>query len=462
MSWNRYYRKTLSRRSMLRGLGASAGGLFLTPFLGQLRAEAQGLPARQKLIFVVKGNGFSRTVSRRGLGSTVQESSIGSNWLEAMPHAFSWEPWADRVAYLDGLANKMGPGQGAGHRSHYYALISRPYRGSGGPGGISIDEYLGQRVGGNSVFPVLRLGSEGPGRGLDSGSSAAGAGTPLPVQNDPVAAYRELFGVAADDPDLRAAFEEKGLVMDALRQQARAASQRLNGEDRWKLERYLFSIETFQTQHQQLSQLGEYLGTCAPPPPNVGDAEDLGTLFEKQANVAAGALICGLTDIVVLTVGNKEPFAQYLSWGFGPAHTMGHGKGETGSRPGGVAGLALTAGEINKRVGDLILGPLAASQGKSPAEFPDNTTVIHLNDNGEAHHSKYDLWPVIIAGDFGGRIRTGGRAIQYPDPGRHEGYGSLNQLWNTVAHGMGAPTDDFAVDSAIPKNKRGTLSELAL
>ncbi|MEL6545262.1 MAG: DUF1552 domain-containing protein, partial [Myxococcota bacterium] len=322
MSWDRY-RRTLNRRTILRGLGTSAAGLFLSPMLGRVDAQASGAPAAQRLVIIKKGNGFHRVFNYRKTENQVLDEPIASGWLDNMPHVYSWESVRDRVVYVDGLANKMGAGQVAGHRAKYYALTCRPYLGSNGPSGESIDEYIAQRRNDNVVFPVLRLGAEGGNRGLDFAGSAAALGSPLPSQNDPSEAYRELFGVASEDPDLRAAFEEKGLLMTAIREEARRAEQSLVGEEKWKLQRYLFSIDTFQQQHAQLTQLGDYLETCKPNAPVVEELDN-GTALEKMAPIAASALICGLTNIVVMNVGDLDQFGRYGAWGFGGGHSMGH------------------------------------------------------------------------------------------------------------------------------------------
>ncbi|MEL6543617.1 MAG: hypothetical protein AAFQ82_03265 [Myxococcota bacterium] len=90
----------------------------------------------------------------------------------------------------------------------------------------------------------------------------------------------------------------------------------------------------------------------------------------------------------------------------------------------------------------------------------DNTTFIHINDNGEEHHSKYDRWPVVMMGDFGGRLRAGGRRVLYPDPTRFSDHRSLNQFWATVAYGMGIENPQFALDPTLAKNRPGVLDEL--
>jgi len=330
--------------------------------------------------------------------------------------------------------------------------------GGSSPGGPSVDFFLGQKLGGGQVFDVLRLGGEGPGRGLANVNSAAGASTPLAHQCDPAEAWSELYGVAADDPDDRAAFEERGALLDSISSEVQRAEQLLLGDERWKFQRYLYAVETFQTRQQRLLSRRDRLAQCAPAMPLVTGADDVGTTFEMQAALAGAALICGLTEIVVLSVATANQFGQFAAWGFGGAHSIGHGKGATETRPGGGAVQVQIQAEVTQRITDQILLPLA-DVPEGDGSMLDNTTVVYLNDNAEHHHSKYDSWPAYMVGDFGGRLNPGGRLIEYPNL-RQSNFRGLNQLWNTVCYGMGIEKDDWAVDPLVQHNRRGLLDEL--
>ena len=71
----------------------------------------------------------------------------------------------------------------------------------------------------------------------------------------------------------------------------------------------------------------------------------------------------------------------------------------------------------------------------------DHTLIVWTNDNGEAHHARYQRWPVVLIGGAALGLRSG-RYIRYPAKGT-AGARSLADLWNTVCHLMGEPRDDF-------------------
>ena len=148
MSWKTYHDRVASsgRRRFLRGVGMTAGGLFLAPFLRQLEAEASGI-TRKKLVIVVEGNGYYGFNNWTGL--TQHSPTIASlgNLQSDLPQAGALEPYRAKVVALNGLANKQGAGLGAGHRSHWYPLTCLPYYGGSAPGGPSVDSMIGDALG---------------------------------------------------------------------------------------------------------------------------------------------------------------------------------------------------------------------------------------------------------------------------------------------------------------------------
>jgi hypothetical protein len=462
MSWKKFYDRKPDRRSFLKGVALSGAGMFLAPLLGQMQAEASGLPARKRVVFVVEGNGFYGWPT--GWTRLNQRDPIITpldNLAEQAPFCAALEPWKDRIACLNGLDNKQGAGLHAGHYAIWYALSCMPYlSGSSLPGGITIDQAIANHIGATDVFSSVRLGVASS-TALKPTCSAAGPGSPLPHQHDPVAAYKEIFGAASSDPELRAAFVERGKLLDYLTEDINRVMPKLAAEERWKFERYLYSVETFQQRQAALDAVKDSLDACLPATPGawpVSPADMAATdRLAVQFDLATQAMICGLTHVAVIGVGNG-PNAQKIDfspWGFGGRHTMGHGSGETPNRPGGSAGLAEVTNEVNKHVANMIQALEAMPEGEG--NMFDNTTIVYINDNGSEHHAKYDNFPVMLCGELGGALNLGGRMIEYPNREQPTTRG-LPQLWNTLLYGVGVPTDDFAAEGRAKSD--GPLDEL--
>ena len=455
MSWNRF-RAAATRRTFLKGLGLGAAGAFLSPLLARLEAEANGVAPRKRVVFVVEGNGFYGFTDWKRLPMTPTETTLS----ELPRQVRAMEAFRAKTVLLNGLANKQGMGQMAGHRATWYALSCVPNIGESAPGGITIDEHLAQTVGGQDIFPAVRLGAaggHGEHGGLASVTSAAGYGMPLPTQHNPIDAYGELFGVIAANAENQNTFKKRGLLLDFMREDINLILPRLPAQERWKFERYLYSVETFQRRQQLLELAAPQLARVAPmQAPALSNTDDVCDRAVKQFELGTLALISGLTHVLVLGIGTGPyNLTTFGSWGFGGRHSMGHGGGPTERWPGGGAGLQ----ETHNKIAELI-AKMATDLEQIPlgdGTMFDHTSIVFLNDNGSEHHSKYDNYPVAIFGDMGGALRTGGRLIEYPNYQR-SGSRALSELWNSVCHAMGAPKDDFAKEGR--HKSQGPLPEL--
>ena len=91
----------------------------------------------------------------------------------------------------------------------------------------------------------------------------------------------------------------------------------------------------------------------------------------------------------------------------------------------------------------------------------DHTTILFLSDSGDGHHPQLRTWPMVVLGNLGGRLKTGGRYLEFP------GYGLANHrtigsLYSTLLHAAGQPRAKFGLDDIALKDvKQGApLPEL--
>lgn len=91
----------------------------------------------------------------------------------------------------------------------------------------------------------------------------------------------------------------------------------------------------------------------------------------------------------------------------------------------------------------------------------DNTLVVFTSDSGDGHHPQLRTWPMVVLGNLGGRLKTGGRYLEFP------GYGLANHrtigsLYSTLLHAAGQPRAKFGLDDIALKDiKQGApLPEL--
>ena len=187
--------------------------------------------------------------------------------------------------------------------------------------------------------------------------------------------------------------------------------------------------------------------------------------MEAQFEVAAGAFIAGLTNVITLSSGagrNKvgvsfDGSELDLEAGPIPAHEVGHQKTiqET------------SAAELHIRTRRRHCEKLAAfvrkleSIPEGEGTMMDNTLIVYLSDAADRHHAQAYEWPMIVIGDLGGRLKTANRYLRYPWHGQ-KGHRTVANFYTTLLHAVGDRRDRFGLpDLGLQDiDQEGPLREL--
>src|SRR5262245_43509462 len=202
----------LSRRTVLRGLGATLALPLLDSMVPALTATAQTAaraPLRFGVVYVPNGMVMQEW--------TPAEEGAAFAFRAAM---LPLEPFRDRLTVLSGLANNPPPAAATGAGVHARAstrfLTNIPPKRSDTSeveAGISVDQLIAHHLGEETQLGSLEVAIEG--RDLagscDIGFSCAytntiawrGPNTPLPMENDPRVLFERMFG-GSDSTDRRA------------------------------------------------------------------------------------------------------------------------------------------------------------------------------------------------------------------------------------------------------------------
>jgi len=195
--------------------------------------------------------------------------------------------------------------------------------------------------------------------------------------------------------------------------------------------------------------------------PRLGEKQTTSTaslILEAQFETAAAALLAGLTNVVTLTSGGGgQRFGSFPEYGILDLHGIGHG--------------ASYAGKTNeecfvevRRLHTRLIAGLAKKLAAVPegnGTMLDNTLIVYLSDSGEGHHPSLYEWPVVLIGTLGGRLKTGGRYLQFPAYGTKNHRTTAN-LFLTLLHAAGAPREKFGVADLGLKDldTKGPIAEL--
>lgn len=307
------------------------------------------------------------------------------------------------------------------------------------------------------VFPVVGLGVD-PGsaeRATAYVCSAWGPNQPIPTQCRPDRAYQALFGSAAPGVGAQE-FAARSQLLDFMRDDIRQVQSRLAGDEKQKFDYYLRGFETMSGRMAELKAIEPALQKHAPRETDdyasANETNRLGAQFE----LAAAALISGLTNVVTIMSGTAGHGGAFTGLGIEIGlHQMAHSMSDNGREPQELFTL------IRKHHIGLIAGLVKKLQAvpEGDGSMMDHTLIVYTSDAAHGRHSDGSEWPFVLVGNLGGRIR-GGRFIEYPGYGQL-GNRTINALYAALLHAVGAPRDRFNLTGGLKDiDQPGPLAEL--
>lgn len=446
----------IDRRSLLKGITLGAGAVVLQPVLRSLAAEADGGDMPRRIVFFIEGNGMNPDHIQptglerppKGSDKLIDESLVKYGMPEPLA---ALAPFQDRMTLIQGLSHKIASGRG--HSPEYGALGC--YSGALGPAGQTIDAALADQL--PSVVPHLGLAlTPGADQIVDYSISATAQGKPLPFHCQPELAFQSLFGSAAGGEAAKIPFLRKNL-MDYMSADIRRVRSQLAGPERESLDRYLEAYESMLDRHHGIAGMREALKANMPNTDKFKSSAETDRL-EAQCDLAVGALLSGMTNVVTIAAcaGNKYMKWTNLGMSLG-TNAIGHGGGENGK----------SSDELLIEIRKFHVQCLAALARKLDAvpegdgTVLDNTLIVYMSDYGDRHHPSYLQWPVVLIGNWGGKLKTSGRFLEYPAYGK-PGHRTIGTFYTALLHAVGDQRETFGnVDLAIDKDATtGPLSEI--
>jgi len=442
-------RLALDRRAFLRGSSACIALPWLdamTPAL--LRVPPP--PPSPRCVFVFSPNGMNMAEWRPdGAGRTAKFGATLAPLAQVR----------DRVTVFSGLAIDAGFAHGDGPGDHARAAASfltcaHPFK-TGGADirvGVSIDQVIAARAGGDMPFPSLELGME---RGMragvcDSGYSCAYGNniawrtpeTPVAKETDPKAVFARLFGDPQKAIDAATAKQRREVdrsVLDSVLAEAKSLGARLSPTDRQKLEQYLQAVRELE---QRLERLDDGAKERAPVPAGLATSgKGYRDRLEVMYELIAMALATEQTRVVTLMLGNAGSNRSYDFLGVPDGH---HDVSHHGKKPEKLAALA----KINRfQVEQLAAFAARLEATKTPnGDLLSQTLVMFGSGIGDGDRHNHDDLPVLLIGEGGGAAKGRGH-VTVP-----KGTPMAN-LHVSIARAMGGQDKAFA-DSTAPLDLR--------
>ena len=425
-------RPSISRRTLLRGMGVSMALPFLEamrPLFGSAARAADAESAVPRRLVAIETN--------QGILPQKFFPEQSGRDYELSPYLKVLEAHRNDLTVFSGVSH---PDVDGGHEAEICFLSGAPHPLSGGfRNTISLDQFAAEQIGTKTRFPSLSV-LIGPGsRGL----SYTRNGVMIPPESSPAAIYRRMFiqgnpqEVAARLEDLRRGRS----LLDFVSDRARQMQDTLGGADRQRVDEYFTAVRGLERQFQESAAWEQRpKPKAAVPEPQEINLKDHSLLIDKiqqMYDVLRLAVESDSTRLITVFVSFTTPPLR-LPGVSQDTHNLTHHGGSTEALSQletiEKAGLAKFAGLLDG----------LKSRREQDATLLDRTMMLFGTCMGDANtHSNVNL-PVLLAG---GGFRHG----QHLAFDRNRNY-PLANLFVSMLQRLGVETDRFASSTG---NMRG-------
>ena len=443
---------SLSRRSLLRGLGVSLAlpGLeSLAPRAAHAAAAGASAPRRMAYIFVPNGVHVPDWVP--------QATGFGYE----LPYIL--EPLSgvkDDLLVLSGLTHDKGRANGDGPGDHarsasVFLTGSQPRKTSGADIriGVSVDQYAAQQIGDQTRLPSLELGCEA-GRGAgncDSGYSCAYSSniswasetTPVGKEVNPRLAFERLVtqvesGEARKSREQRLATRKS--ILDYVAEDAQRLQSKLARNDQRKLDEYLTGIRQVERQIQHSESEANQPGAAEMEIP-AGVPKEYADHIRLMLDMMVLAFQTDSTRIATMMFANAGSNRNYRQIGVPDGH---HDLSHHGGDPEKHAKIR----DINRfhvtQLAYFLQRLKSIPEGDS--NLLDNSMILYGSGLSDGNRHNNENLPILLAGRGGGTV----------DPGRHVAYSHETPLCNLFLSML----DRVGVDAPYIGDSTGRLPGL--
>ena len=429
------FKKQLSRRTFLRGLGVTIALPWLEsmgPLTNWATAATKGMtgqvtPNRMAFLYVPNGK-----IMEEWTPQTVGAGFELTNILKPL------ENIKDKTLVLSGLTADKARANGDGGGDHARAMAAfltgaQPRKTSGTDihAGISVDQAAATQIGNQTRIPSLELGIDKGYRAgnCDSGYSCVYSSTmawksatqPLPKEVNPKLAFERLFSTEPDAERAQRDAERKS-ILDFVRQDSKDLIQKVSGNDARKLDEYFSSIRDIE---QRIESAEKF-----PPIENVEFAapDDIPSNFQEHVRLMMDLIILAfqtdVTRIATFVLANEGSNKRYPAVNVSEGH---HNLSHHGGDEDKIAKILRINIFHTEQLAYFLEKLDAIPEGEGT--LLDHSMIVYGSGNADGNrHSHHDL-PILLAGNGCGTLNSG-QHIEYPKET------PLNNLWLSLLNRM--------------------------
>lgn len=425
--------ESFSRRTFLRGMGATIALPTLASLAPSLGFAARPAPTRMAFVYVPNG----------AIPSAWWPAGEGGTDFALSP---TLQPLASVrshlqvIAGLENLSANPGP-DGAGDHARAGGTFLTGVRikktaGSDIHAGISIDQVVANQIGHHTRFASLELTCDAVRKSGDCDSGYACAyeyniawrspNQPLAPEPNPRFVFERLFGSGSPEErvaNLKRRQAEQHSILDYVLDDARGVSRNLDGRDRDKLDQYLTSVREIEQRIENTRRMRVSNPEIeAPEGVPVSYAEHVALMFDMLL-LAFQTDSTRVATMLLAREGSNRPFSDIgISSGH---HDLTHHK---------------NSDEIIAKVQEIdhwyvqrlanFLEKMEQTQDVDGESLLHHSMILYGSGNADGNQHTHDNLPLVLAGAGGGAWKTGRYVKSKPAP--------IANLFLSMADAMGA------------------------
>ena len=458
-------KKHLSRRAVLRGMGASLALPLLDSMVpAQTPVHQTAAVGRTRLSCIEMVHGAA--------GST-GEGSDKHYWAPSKEgRDFEWSQSLEPLqAYRDYITivsdTDLHPAtawaaaeEGADHfrSSSVYLTAAHPKMTEGSDYfvGTSVDQLYAQKFGQDTPIPSMQLSIENVDQagGCTYGYSCIYTDTiswaapeqPLPMVRDPRVVFDQLFGVGATPQERADSLKADRSILDWINGQVAELKRQLGPGDRQRLNEYVENIREIERRIQRVEARNASGEQRAMPEAPIGVPDSFEEHVHILMDLIALAFASDSTRVFSFKLGRDASGRAYPESGL----TTGfHNASHHGEREERIMDFA----KINRYHVSMV--PYLLERLKNTpdgdATLLDNSLIIYGSPMGDSNIHNHKRVPLFVAGHAGGQLK-GGLHVKAPDgtPMANPMLTMLHMLGRTEVEQFGDSTGELDLNNAAP------------
>jgi len=404
---------SLSRRTILRGIGATIALPFLDAMTPALSAVAADVP---RIGFFYVPNGMFLP--------NFHPAGGGGKDFEITPILKPLEPLRQHITVFSGLSNShvisYNEGGGVHTRAHagwLNGVLPKRTEGTDITAGKTIDQYAADKLGVDTSLRSLELTTENNFQvgNCENGYSCAylnctswrTATQPNPHERDPRVVFQRLFGDGGSVQARLAEMQNDRSILDSVTESAGRLMRRLGASDKLLFGDYLEMVREVERRIQKAEESSE-----TRPLPSVDQPAGVPEDYDEHVKLLMDLLVLAyqgdITRVSCMQIARESSNRTYPQIGVPEGH---HPVSHHQNDPHNI--------QQNTRINAYHLSLYARLLDKlrnipdGDGTLLDHSMMVYGAGMGDGdHHTPYDL-PVVLSGGGCGQV-AGGRHLRYP------------------------------------------------